>query len=111
MSVDSPKDLYALPLEQFTAARNELADRLKAEGDADEATRVRGLKKPSTAAWTVNQLARTAREDVEALLDLRDEIEAASSAAELRSRTEKRRKRLTQLIARARKILTDSGHS
>jgi hypothetical protein len=56
--VREPDDLYALPLEEFTAARNELARSLKAAGDADEAARVKKLKKPPVSAWAVNQLAR-----------------------------------------------------
>lgn len=42
-------ELYQLPLDEFTAARNALA---KASGDA----RVKRLEKPSLAAWAVNQL-------------------------------------------------------
>jgi hypothetical protein len=51
-------ELYALPLEEFTSARNDLARRLKDSGDADAAAAVRGLAKPSVVVWAVNQLAR-----------------------------------------------------
>ena len=54
---DEVDRLYELPLEEFTAARNELAKRL---GD----TSVKELKKPTVTAWTVNQLARTREVDV-----------------------------------------------
>ena len=60
--------LYDLPLAEFTAARNEVAKRLAREGERDAAERVRALRKPSVPAWAVNQLARRARADVEALL-------------------------------------------
>ncbi|MGQ0733970.1 MAG: hypothetical protein ACT4QD_09975 [Acidobacteriota bacterium] len=43
--------LYQLPLEEFTAARNELAKR---GGRTDPA--IRGLEKPTVAAWAVNHL-------------------------------------------------------
>jgi hypothetical protein len=56
---DEVDALYALPLDEFTAARNELAKRDPS---------VKALKKPSRAAWVVNQLARTHRDDVEALV-------------------------------------------
>jgi hypothetical protein len=52
--------LYALPFDEFTAARNELA---KSQPE------VKALKKPSRAAWTVNQLARTRRNEIEALVE------------------------------------------
>ncbi|MEQ1912869.1 MAG: hypothetical protein ABMA15_28900, partial [Vicinamibacterales bacterium] len=44
--------LYALPLTEFTAARNVLAKTLK--GDA--AARVKKLEKPGVVAWATNQL-------------------------------------------------------
>ena len=50
--------LFELPLEEFTAARNDLAGRLKSEGDAAAAEEVKRLTKPSVAAWTINQLSR-----------------------------------------------------
>ncbi len=49
-------ELFALPLEAFTAARNELSKQLKAGGDKDAARRVKSLKKPTVSAWAVNQL-------------------------------------------------------
>jgi hypothetical protein len=111
MSVETTSDLYGLPPEEFTAARNALANRLREDGDKAEAKRVRGLKKPSLPAWTVNQLARKHGGRIEELLRLRDEIEEASSAADLRSRTEERRKVLTQLVADAKKVLIQDGHA
>src|SRR6187397_2507257 len=42
-------ELYKLPLDEFTSARNELA---KASAD----TAVKKLEKPNVAAWAVNQL-------------------------------------------------------
>lgn len=111
MSVNDIEGLYGLPIEEFTSARNELADRLKSEGNEAEAKRVKALKKPSVAAWVVNHLAREEAADLEELFRLRDDIEAASSAAELRARTEERRKHLTRLVSRARKILTAGGHA
>ena len=45
-------ELYALPLAEFTAARNALAKTVK----GDDATRVKRLEKPSLVPWAVNQL-------------------------------------------------------
>ena len=111
MDPDSAAELYGLPLEDFTAARNELADRLKDQGQGSEAKRVRALKKPSVAAWTVNQVARHDAAALEEFFRLRGEIEGAASPGELRSRTEERRKILTKLVGRARTLLTDAGHA
>ena len=55
-------DLFARPLSEFTAARNELARRLRNAGQEDAAAGVQALKKPSVPVWTVNQLARSRSE-------------------------------------------------
>src|SRR3954470_8462953 len=57
-TLDEIDQLFALPLDEFTVARNALAKRLKQQGDADAAETVRALPKPSVATWAVNQLAR-----------------------------------------------------
>ena len=51
-------DLFALPPAEFIAARDALAKRLKADGDATRAAEVKALRRPSVAAWAVNQVAR-----------------------------------------------------
>jgi hypothetical protein len=50
--------LYALPLGEFTAARDELARQLRREGDGDAGAEVKRLRKPSVAAWALNQVRR-----------------------------------------------------
>src|SRR4029453_3354374 len=60
--------LYGLPLEDFTKARNELAEDLRAQGARPAANRVKALPKPTTAAWAVNQVMRTQHKDARALL-------------------------------------------
>ncbi|HEV8622893.1 MAG TPA: hypothetical protein VG034_00430 [Acidimicrobiia bacterium] len=54
----APEDLYGLPLEEFTPARDALAKELKAAGRKDEAAEVKSLRKPSLAAWALNRVAR-----------------------------------------------------
>jgi len=50
-------ELYAGDYEGFVGRRNELAKRLRDEGDADAADRVKALKKPSRPAWAINQVS------------------------------------------------------
>jgi hypothetical protein len=50
--------LYALPREEFIAARTERVTKAKADGNDDLARKLGALGKPSTAAWLANQLAR-----------------------------------------------------
>lgn len=50
------RGLYRGPLDEFTAARNALAARLKKEKRADDAAEVKSLPKPTPSAWGVNLL-------------------------------------------------------
>jgi hypothetical protein len=61
-------DLYALPLEEFTQARNARAAELRKEGRRAEADEAKRLPKPTAAAWMVNQLARRNRKELERLV-------------------------------------------
>jgi hypothetical protein len=104
--------LYGLPLEEFTPERNALAAEMRAEGDRAGAEAVKALRKPTAAAWAVNQLVRAEPELVEALLGAGGELrqahrQAASGrgAEQLRAATEAERSAVELLMARARKAL------
>jgi hypothetical protein len=68
--------LYALPAEQFVAARNALVKQLKADKRKDEAAEVAALRRPSVVAWALNQVAR---DDPDAVTIL---VEAAQGVAD-----------------------------
>lgn len=72
--------LYSIPLEEFTAARNDLAARLEAAGNKEAAIRVKRLKKPSISAWATNQLARNRQVDMARLLKAGEVLEKAQEA-------------------------------
>ena len=61
-------DLFTLPLEEFTAARNVLAASLKAAGRGEDAAAVKALTKPPLSAWAVNQLYWHHRKPFEQLM-------------------------------------------
>ena len=65
----APEDLYGLPLEEFTRARDALAKELRTRGDQDGAAEVKRLRKPSLAAWALNQTARRHGPEVRRLLE------------------------------------------
>src|SRR5690349_14637442 len=48
--------LFALTPDAMVEARNALSVRLRKAGDTANAARVKGLKRPSPAAWALNQL-------------------------------------------------------
>jgi len=109
-------DLFALPLDEFTEARNALAKRLKQEGDADAAEQVRSLTKPSVATWAVNQLARREPEAVRSLLNVAARLRSAQerslkgdrTADELRAAQAEERELIRDLARRAEGILREA---
>jgi chromosome segregation ATPase len=108
--------LYALPLEEFTAARNELAKGLRASGDREAADLVRSLEKPSLPAWVANQLVRERAGEVRSLLEAADELRGAQERAlggagadAVRSASEQERVALRALGDSAREVLEDAG--
>ena len=95
-------ELFHGPLEEFTAARNELAKSLRSDGDAEAADWVKGLQKPSRAAWLVNQLAVRKPKDVRRLLEVGEELRAAQE--EMLSGSADREK-LREVAARERETI------
>lgn len=71
-------ELYELPPAKFTAARNALAKRLRAEGKKEEAAKVAALRKPTATAWALNLLARREPAVVEAVLDAGRQLRQAT---------------------------------
>ena len=78
---DPDDQLYGLPLEEFTPARDAAAKELRKAGDRETAARVAKLPKPTPAAWAANQVAREQPELIEALLDAGAALRAAQDAA------------------------------
>ena len=112
--------LYQLPLEQFVATRDQLARRLRAEGDRDTARQVVALRRPPVSAWVANQLASAAPNAVAELLDAGAALRQAQqdalagqpgAARRLRTATAHLRAAITRLSTRAETLLARSGHA
>jgi hypothetical protein len=103
---DQVGSLYRGPLEAFTGARNELAKALRADGQRKAADWVKGLKKPSRAAWIVNQLPERKPDLVKRLLEAGEELRGlqeklvAGSAdpGELRDAARREREAVEELL-------------
>ncbi|MCW2667516.1 MAG: hypothetical protein JWN57_2478, partial [Frankiales bacterium] len=65
-----PEDLYALPPEEFTAARDAAARQARADGDRAGAAALKALRKPTAPAHLVNLLVRAEPDLVDQLLEL-----------------------------------------
>jgi hypothetical protein len=111
-------DLYGLPLDEFVPARNALTRELRNAGRREEAAEVAALRKPSVAAWAVNQLVRTQRRAVGELFEAGDALRAAhenvlagrGDPGELRAAVERERAAVDGLTGAARGLLTSQGH-
>jgi hypothetical protein len=109
--------LFQLPPEKFTAARNDLAARLKTAGKTDEAARVKGLAKPPVSAWVVNQLFWHHRKPFDRLMAAGERLRKAQASqlrgkgGDLREPLEARRVALGDLSREAAALLRGAGHN
>ncbi len=98
---DIAGELYGLAPEEFTAARNARAKEATAAGDAELATRVQSLRKPTAGAWLLDRLVRQHPGLVQQVLDLGGQLRAAQGtlgADELRA-LDGQRRQLTRAVA------------
>ncbi|MGH7820043.1 MAG: hypothetical protein ACREQ9_09735, partial [Candidatus Binatia bacterium] len=109
-------ELFTLPPEEFTAARNRLARQAKQEGRMDLAIRLAGLRKPTAVVWIANQIARRHPDDVAQLLEaaraLRQAQEGAlrgGKPAAVGAETAEWRRSLNAVVRRGREIARSSG--
>lgn len=118
MPTRSANDLYGLPLDQFIPERDRLVKALRLDGDRAQAAIVAEFKKPSIAAWAVNQLVRTQAKAVDVLFTAGDELANAQAnalarkveARALREATRGLKEALEQLLAAADGLLDSDGH-
>ena len=69
--------LFAVPLDEFTKLRNEMAALARQEGNQEAATRIAALRKPSASAWVVNQISRSSQIDLQRLINAGEALEQA----------------------------------
>ncbi len=105
--------LYALPFDDFVAARTAAAkDAAAAKEQPTLAAELRSLPKPSVAAWTVNMLAARRPETLRQLAGLGTSMRAAQSsldAPELRRLGQERRQLLGSAVKAAREVAEQQG--
>jgi hypothetical protein len=111
-------DLYGLPLDRFVRERASLARELRSGGERERAAVVVALRKPSAAAWAVNQLIRTQRREVDELWAAGDALREVQTgvltgnadARDLRSAAQDERAAVDTLVQLARGLLSSGGH-
>lgn len=103
MSVEDDLDaLYGVPPEEFTALRKELATAAKDRGDGEAARVIAAARRPTTAAWVVNELIRADPTAKVRLAELTAQLRAAHTAmdgARIRELSTAQRKLVSQLAS------------
>jgi hypothetical protein len=105
--VDEADELYGLPDDEFTSARDALAKRLRGEKRRDEADAVKALRRPSVAAAAINRAVREHGADDllaagEALRDAHEALLSGSGdAAAVRDATAREREAVRDFAALA----------
>jgi hypothetical protein len=107
---DPVDELFVGPLDEFVKRRDALVKELKTAGDKDTAAAVKALRKPSTAAWAVNQVARRRGAELDEQVGAANGVPAAQARAGqgkdgsgLRTAGEQWRKRIHALAAEVAK--------
>lgn len=106
-------ELYGLEPADFVEVRTIRAKEARAAGDRALATKIAGLRRPTTVAWMVNILSRENSEDIENLLDLGEAMREAQrhlAGDDLRTLTTQRQQVVRALARQAGALAVDHGH-
>lgn len=113
MDVDSVAgELYGLPPDEFTPARDARAGQARDAGDRELAAAIKKLRRPTVGAWLANLVARERPDQVAELLDLGGQMRQAQAELagnELRHLSQQRRQLVTGLVEQARLLGRESG--
>jgi hypothetical protein len=108
--------LYAGPPEEFVAARTALAKELRAAGDKEAADEVTGLRRPTLAAWALNQAGRRDPKGMdsfvaaaETLREAQDRALAGDRTGDLRNAVAERREAAARVVRAAAEAMRDAG--
>jgi hypothetical protein len=110
--------LYRADPDEFVTARQALVKRLRSEGERDRAAAVAKLRRPTAAAWAVNQLAHRHPDELARLLELGHELHRAHERLLAGDRDDatvtsgrRRHEAIADLVERAAGILSESGRA
>ena len=106
--------LYGLPAQEFTGARDRMATDVRRAGDRDLAAAIKKLRRPTATAWFANQLVRHYGHQVADLLDTGAALRRAQAdldVDELRHQTQAGQQLITELARQARQVAADTGQS
>ena len=113
---EAAEELYGLPPGEFTRARDARAKELRSAGDRDAANAVKALRRPTVAAWTLNQLSRQRGGELDELLAAGEELRAAQEEllgggdrSAFQEAATRERELVAQLTADAAALASEAG--
>jgi hypothetical protein len=107
-------ELYALPPDQFVAARDGRAAQARKAGDRALAAEVKKLRRPTVGAWLVNLLVRERPSELNELITLGSALRDAQAqldAGQLRSLAQQRHQLVSALVEQATAVAGDRGQA
>jgi hypothetical protein len=115
VDVDSVADeVYSLPLSEFVSARREWTRKARADGDRELAEAIGKLRKPTVAAWLLNQLARQHPDQVQDLIRLGGRLRAAQNhpkSGQMGALSRQRHELVQALVEQTRAVGRDRGQA
>ncbi len=113
MDLDSAvSELYGLVPEEFMDARKRLGLGAKSGGDAGLAKAIDSVRKPTAAAWALNQMVRRRPDELERLLALAASLQDASErmdGAAMRDLGRERTRLIDELVRATSDVASEAG--
>ncbi len=104
--------LYAVPPDEFTAARGRLVADARTAGDKDGAEEIKALRRPTVSAWAVNALVRARADLAERVAGTGARLRAAQSRLDVEALASLRPERdalLDEVVTAATTVAGESG--
>lgn len=105
-------ELYGMPPDAFTAARDRYAAAARQAGDRTLAGKLKELRRPTAAAWAGNLLVRHSRDQADALMQLGANLRQAHhelDGAQLRELTRQQHALVATLAQQAVRLAAEAG--
>ncbi len=107
-------ELYGLPPDEFLEARRRLTQQAKADKDTGLVKAIESVRKPTAAAWAINQLVRRRPAEIDRLVELAAALHDAQEKMDGAALTQLGRERTTlvdTLLRATAEVAADAGGS
>ncbi len=107
-------ELYGLHPDEFLPARKGLAAKAKADKETGLAKAIESIRKPTAAAWAINQLVRARPDDIERLVELASGLQEAQGkmdGAAMKTLGRERTTLIDELVRSTAEVAKEGGGS